>query len=464
MGFLKNFSYSFSANLISLIIRVTYVIILPRFIGVVDFGYWQLYFLYTQFLHCCHLGLVDGIYLKIGGILYKDINKKRLIPQLSVLTFLSLFFFGIINLYILCFNLSPEKGYILFIISLDIIFMIPRTFFSIIFQATNMIKAFSISIITESLVSFFMIILFIIFNMYSFEILILGDLLGRICSLVISACFAPEFCKIVLPNKYNFKDAINNIKIGSFLLLANMASVLMLSIFKLIIENKWGIVTFSKISLALSITNMLMVVISSASVVLYPILKRINTNMFFNLYISLKNICSVSLLIALLLFYPFSFILKWWLPNYIESINYISLLAPLMLFESQTILINNNFYKALRKEKIIFFINVFTILLVLLLGIALKCLDINLEIALFGVLLISIAKFILGDYILSKYFSNTISAFTIIMVLCGIGFSILNYLFKIENAGAIYILLIIGIFAVYKDLIRKNYKFIKSII
>lgn len=63
--FTHDFSYSFLLNIVNLLIKTSFVFILPKLIGVEDFGYWQLYFLYTFFIAFGHLGLVDGIYLKM---------------------------------------------------------------------------------------------------------------------------------------------------------------------------------------------------------------------------------------------------------------------------------------------------------------------------------------------------------------------------------------------------------------
>ena len=71
----KNFSYSLTSNLISLIISTLVVLVIPRIIGVEDYGFWQLYLFYSSYIGFLHFGWNDGIYLRYGGEEYDDLDK-----------------------------------------------------------------------------------------------------------------------------------------------------------------------------------------------------------------------------------------------------------------------------------------------------------------------------------------------------------------------------------------------------
>ncbi|MEH7250466.1 hypothetical protein V7114_27310, partial [Neobacillus niacini] len=62
--FMKNFSYTLSSNLISMIISTIVILIVPKVLGVEDYGYWQLYLFYASFVGFLHFGWNDGIYLR----------------------------------------------------------------------------------------------------------------------------------------------------------------------------------------------------------------------------------------------------------------------------------------------------------------------------------------------------------------------------------------------------------------
>ena len=70
-GFKKiiaNFSYVVLSNLLTVIVSSLVVLILPKIMGVEEYGYWQLYIFYLSYAGFVHLGWVDGIYLRYGGL------------------------------------------------------------------------------------------------------------------------------------------------------------------------------------------------------------------------------------------------------------------------------------------------------------------------------------------------------------------------------------------------------------
>lgn len=66
-GVIKNISYSFSANLISLLISAFMVMFVPKLLSVNDYGLWQLFLFYYSYLGFLHFGWEDGIYLRYAG-------------------------------------------------------------------------------------------------------------------------------------------------------------------------------------------------------------------------------------------------------------------------------------------------------------------------------------------------------------------------------------------------------------
>ena len=402
MNFLKNFSYSFSANFINLFIRTSYVFILPKIISVESFGYWQLYFLYTQFMHFCHLGLVDGIYLKIGGKFYDDLDKDKLRPQMAILFLLALAFSVIIALNVIFFVSDANKIYILLIVAIDLLLMLPRTLLSVIFQATGMIKQFSLSVLSEAVISFIIVGIMLVSGVRNFFYIILADTIGRLSSLCISLYFSPGMCAFDWPTKQDFIEAINNVKIGAFLLMSNMAGMLILAIVRLVIEQKWGIVTFSKISLSFSIANMAMVAITAASVVLFPMLKRMDHTEFKQLYTALKSTVVVILMVCLCLYYPMVKVLSMWIPEYVESLRYLGIIAPMCLYEAQLILVSYNYFKAARKERTIFLINVVAVVLSIVISGTTMIGNIDVEVLLCLVLVLELFKLGFADYLLNN--------------------------------------------------------------
>lgn len=402
--FIRNFSYSISLNFVNLLIRTVYVLLLPKLIGIIDFGYWQLYLLYTSFIHFCHFGLVDGIYLKNSGLLYQELDKERLKSQFIILTLISLIFAIFINFFIFLLNVDSNKSYLFFIVSIDIVLMLPRTLLSAIFQTTGRIKEFSISLISEVVSFCFFVLLFLSLGIRDFKILVIGDVIARLISLSFSCYFANSIIGFIKIKIDDFLESIDNIRIGIFLLLSNMSGMLSLAIVRLVVENIWGIIAFSKISLSFSLANVAMSGVSAASVVLFPLLKRLNTNNFVKVYLILSKIIVFLLLFLLIFYYPCVQVLNFWLPDYSESFKYVALIAPICIYDGLTVLILNNYLKAIRKEREIFKINVFSVLFILMISVSSIIFSLKMEVLLCGVILSSVLKTIIAHSIISHYF------------------------------------------------------------
>ena len=75
---LRNIIYAFAAQGISLLLSILTSLILPKFFDKANYGYWSLFLFYTGYTGFFHFGLNDGVYLKIGGTEYEDMDKKLL--------------------------------------------------------------------------------------------------------------------------------------------------------------------------------------------------------------------------------------------------------------------------------------------------------------------------------------------------------------------------------------------------
>ena len=63
------------SNLLSLISGVLVAFLLPKIIGLSDYGYYKTFTLYATYVGLFHFGIEDGIYLIYGGKDYEELNK-----------------------------------------------------------------------------------------------------------------------------------------------------------------------------------------------------------------------------------------------------------------------------------------------------------------------------------------------------------------------------------------------------
>lgn len=399
----KNISYSFTANITSMLISVLMIIFMPKFLEVQDYSIWQLYIFYSSYLGFFHFGWLDGIYLRYGGYEFEQLDKLKFSNQLY-----SLFLFEVIITVILLSYIYFEladllQKEILIFVSLLLLPVILYTFSSFILQITNRIKEYAKLILFERLTFVFVVVLYLVCGFRSYIGLFYIDLFGKILAML----FGIYLIKGILV--FNFTkftviiaEICENVNVGSKLLFANIASMLILGIIRFGISQYWNVVTFGKISLALSIANFLMVFINAVSVVLFPALKRVADNELKIVYQKIDIVLTVILLGALALYYPLKYILNWWLPQYADSLMYVSILFPICFFESKVVLLINTYLKALRQEALLLKVNFVTVALSALLTYFCVVYLHNLQFTVFSILVLFLFKYSISKYFLMK--------------------------------------------------------------
>ncbi len=91
--------YSVSANFLNLSISIVASFIVPKLLGLEQYGYWQLYLFYVGYTGFFHFGLADGIYLRYGGKYYDELDKAMMHSQYWLLTVLEIVIFIAIILF-----------------------------------------------------------------------------------------------------------------------------------------------------------------------------------------------------------------------------------------------------------------------------------------------------------------------------------------------------------------------------
>ena len=79
--FRKSISYAFLAQGVLFLSSCITNLILPKYLGVVAYSYWQLFVFYANFIPLLALGLNDGIYLRYGGEKFETLNFSAITNQ-----------------------------------------------------------------------------------------------------------------------------------------------------------------------------------------------------------------------------------------------------------------------------------------------------------------------------------------------------------------------------------------------
>ncbi|SFQ27259.1 hypothetical protein SAMN04488506_1204 [Desemzia incerta] len=406
ISIVKSFSYAISSNLISMLISALVTLIVPKVIGVEDYGYWQIYLFYASYVGFLHFGWNDGVYLKYGGMKYKELNKKPLFSQFWTLSVFQLFIAILAIIGISSAFSSENEIFVFSMIALNVLFVNTRIFLIYILQATGRIKDYSKTTIVDRIIYFILISGLILLGVKSFYLLVFADLVGKCISLIYTMVMCKDIVFRRISEFYiDIKEIVANISSGSKLMFANIASSLILGTVKFGIERSWSVATFGKVSLTLSVSNLLMKFIIAISLVIYPILRNARKEQLSSIYMGIRNILMLVLLGSLTFYYPINFLLSIWLPEYAESLEYMALVFPIIIFEGKVGLLTNTYLKTLREEKLLLKINVITVILSVISTIVTTVLLENLVLAMISIVILLALKSIIAE----KYLSGILS-------------------------------------------------------
>lgn len=425
ISFIKNFSYILASNLVSLVVSALVVVIVPKLIGVAEYGFWQLYLFYSSYVGFLHFGWNDGIYLRYGGKDYQDLDKKLFFSQFYMLVFLELIIAFVIT--IISIVILQNRMFILQMTALCLLATNVRFMLLYILQCTNRIKEYAQITILDKIIYCCLIIVLLLIGVREYKLMVAADLVGRFISLL----YAMHCCRDMVFNRisafyFSIKETIENISVGIKLMFANIASMLIIGIVRFGIERCWSIATFGKVSLTLNVSSIIMLFINAVGTIMFPILRRTDEAKLPSIYLTMRDFLMVILLGALLIYYPFQAVLSAWLPQYADSLIFMALLFPMCIYEGKTALLINTYLNTLRKEKIMLKINLATMSLSLFITLVTTRILMNLDLAIVSIVILLAFRSLLAEIYLSKILQISIIkdivfelALTIIFILSG---------------------------------------------
>ncbi len=459
---LCNLIYAFSANGITMVVSVITMLVIPKFISVEEYGYSQLYIFYANYIGFLHLGIPDGIYLRYGGKSYKELNKSLFLSQYW-LSFLLEILIVVCITFSFCINVNiPEKKYVFFMLAIAAVIVLPRTFFQMVLQATNKIGAYGKMLVIEKIIYCLMLFLFIYLKELNFRTIILSDIIGKLFAFLYT-CLV---CKVMLFGKFiSLKNALYelslNLRAGSKLMLANVATLLLIGVIRIGIEYQWDIEVYGKVSLAINVSNFILVFINAIGIVIFPVLKRMPSQILPELYERLKLIFAVVFSGFLILYYPMQIVIKSWLPQYEISLQYMVLIFPMCVYECFVSMLINTYMKSLRKEKELAFINGISLLVSVALTILSTIILKNLIFSFVSIHIVYMLRFIIADVYLCKVLKKQCNTLGLI-ILC-VAFSVSGWYLDTLQSCLIYSVLYIGYIVINKKKLYKAYKEILKI-
>ncbi len=413
----NNIIVSLVAQGISLAATFVLYLIVPRFISEIEYSNWQSYMLYVGYVGILHFGILDGLVLRYAQYDYAELNKQNVRSQYFIVLAINVLF-SLVGLITALLFLDGVVKRVAIFVSVGIITKNTFTYVSYLFQITNRIRKYAILVIMQKVALTILVTILLICKVQTFELFCIADLIADLIAIIYGLFSNKDlFWGKALPFEDGKKEVWESIKAGFLLMLANWSAMLFISGAKMIIQWHWDELLFGKISFSFSVSNIYLVFITAVSVVLFPSLKRMPEEDLPATYIKIRRLLVPILFGSLILYYPGCLILERWLPKYVESLSYIGMVLPIIVFSSINGLLTSNYLKAYRKETWLLWINLISVAVILLLYLLSAYVFNNYYLILVFVVIGYAARSIVSEIIIMKLIKKKLNVEFIVEVL-----------------------------------------------
>lgn len=460
----KNIFVALAAQIVSVVASFVLGLIVPKFIDEYQYAYWQTFLLYFGYIGLVPLGLLDGIILRFSDRDYGELDKKKIAGQFRILMLWATVLSAVL-IAVSFFLETQETRWILRLLALAILVHLFYAYNLDIYQITNRINYYATFVVVQRVLYVLIIVVLLLLKVNHFALICLAEIVGELVAAVIGTAknrglYLSRGDRI----GEELKEVRANVSAGFLLMVANFSANFIVGGAKMVIQWRWDMLVFGKVSFSFSVANLFLTFVTAIGVVLFPSLKRMKQEELPDLYGKVRNVLSPVLVYALIFYFPVCVILELWLPNYAESLVYLGILLPVIVYLSKVNLLTNNYLKAYREEKKMFFINIGSIAIGFLLF--LLCaygLD-NLDLLLYSVVLIIVVRSVVSEIVVSKIIGKKFGkdyaaelAMTIVFVV------VVRYLNLWQGCLA-YLAAIAGYTVIYRKEIRNLLKSLKNAI
>lgn len=418
-------------------------LLVPKIMGVEDYGYWQYFIFLVSYVSFFQLGVNDGVYLTHGGESRSEIDKGLVKTEYGLsLTMQALFMVVIIALSVV-FARDSDK-FVLYIGAALYMVVSNATFFlGYVFQSMNETRLYSMSIVADRLV--------FLIPLVACVLLRVTDCGVYIAAYVIARCVALAYCvyhaRDILFSAPSSLDSgvralVHDMRLGLVMTVANVCGMLILGIARYIIEARWGIAVFGQLSLSLSLVNFILMFISQLSMVLFPALRQSDPAELGRLYATLRDFALILLPLTFIIYYPLSLFVSAWLPEYVDSLGYFAFLMPIVLYESLSDMICNTFFKVRCEPTRVLVVN-FASLVIAAIGVCIAAYFVsNVFLVLIAAVVALGARAYLGLHLLSASYGKSNKKICISSLLLAVSFVLVNGLFGMAWGALVTVILL----------------------
>ena len=292
--------------------------------------------------------------------------------------------------------------------------------------------------------------------------LVIIDVVAKYISLFIGVWFCRDMIRSkTLPLRTVFPEVRENISAGFKFMLAQLCDMLIIGVVRFGVQSYWDIATFSKVSVTLTVSNLVMTAINAISVVMYPTLRRTSEERLPALYRIMRIILVGFAFGALIFYYPIQRILTVWLPQYTESLRYAAILFPICMYQSKMSMLVNTYFKTLRLENLLMKCNMAALALSVVLTLVSTLLLNSVTAAIISILIVLVFRCILSEIILSTKLPIKVIKDIFIEIVMTVAFIVCNWFFGFAGMMMYAFCYVMYLIIKRRDILE-SFRFIKS--
>ena len=364
----RGFRWVLLSQLLTLLLGSLKAFLIPGFLGIEDFAYWQIYVFYVAYVGLFTLGFNDGIYLRFGGKEYAALPLPEVRASLRWYGVL----LGVLTALLLGACLQegdPRKRMVLVFVVLNISIMGMQAVFSFALQATGRLQRYSLLNMVDKTLFIFCLLAAFAIGRQSFIYFVAVEFAAKVVALGMMFISCRE---LVIGASAGWKSGwlefMKNVNAGSKLMFANLSGMFVLGAGRIVIEYFGNLESYAFYAFGVSMTNLVLVATTALSIVIYPTLKRLPVGSYGQYYNKSNRSLFLFNVLMLGAYFPIVGAMYVWLPAYLPAVPYLNMLFVVAALQSKMQLLNNSYYKVLRLEAAMLRANLASLAIVIILS------------------------------------------------------------------------------------------------
>lgn len=425
---LKNIVHIALGQGVSMALSLVIALIVPKILGVEQYGYWQLFMFYSSYAGLFLLGQNDGIYLLDAGRKYDGPYRSRLAKQ-AIIALVTQTVFCLIIVLLACTIIQErDRAWVVAAFGICMLCTNIQGLFGSAFQACNYNAPYAKTLVLSKGLYFVAVVVLLIGGCRDFRPYVVFYIAAQMAGLLY---IAVKLRPVSLPSlklaKGDIRFALEACKRGLPITISNIAGLLILGISRVAVDAFFDIEAFGLYSFAVSIMTFILSFVQQVSLVFFPSLVTLDREARA-VVLKRLSLCIFALFAAIaVLLGPMLDLLRIWLADYAPIFPVGVIFIGVCVFESFNNAVFSTCIKLQGKERCLLVGNVIGIALCL--GGCCACLALKMPLASFAIVTwLSVFGKTLFFYRVSRYRASAATILPLVaslfFLVAGIGGSV----------------------------------------